>query len=114
MVKRKGEQVHEANEIIDVRRQAAFEILEKRDYAALDKVINMEKRSTKHYRKEQKQLDAVVKQNSETWHGKLAAVHTNVKALKLELRERDDEYFESWAAKESKMRAIQKEKANAV
>jgi len=114
MVKRKGEQVHDANEIIDVRRQTAFEILEKRDYANLDKVINMDKRSTKHYGKEQKQLKAVIKQNSETWQQKLTSVHTNVKALKLEVREKDEQYFEDWATKESKMRAIHKEKANAV
>ena len=114
MVKRKGESVHEANEIIDVRRQTAFEILEKRDYNNLDKIINVDKRSAKLYKTEQKKVDALVKQHKEKWHHNLTTVHTNVKALKLDVREKDEQYFEDWETKEKHMRAIQKEKANQV
>jgi len=47
----------------------------------------------------------------ENWSEKLTAVTTNVKALKLDVKEKDEQYFEDWATKEQKMRDIQKERA---
>ena len=83
-------------------------------YNNLDKIINVDKRSAKLYKTEQKKVDALVKQHKEKWHHNLTTVHTNVKALKLDVREKDEQYFEDWETKEKHMRAIQKEKANQV
>jgi len=47
----------------------------------------------------------------ENWSEHLTAVNTNVKALNLDIREKDEQYFEDWATKEEKMRHIQKERA---
>jgi collagenase-like PrtC family protease len=47
-------------------------------------------------RQEEKKLAAKTKRMGEQWSEKLTAVNTNVKALKLEGREKDEEYFESW------------------
>jgi hypothetical protein len=111
MVKRKGEDVQEANSIIDVRRQTAFEILDNRKYNSLSKVLATDQRLAKQLRQEEKKLAAKSKRMGEQWSEKLATVNTNVKALHLETREKDDQYFEDWATKEKHMHEIQKERA---
>lgn len=94
MVKRKGEEVQEANQIIDVRRRTAFEILENRKYNSLSKVLATDQRLSKQYKLEEKKRRDKSKRMASEWSEKLAAVQTNVKALNQELREKGEQYFE--------------------
>ena len=97
-----------------MRRQTAFEILENRKYNSLSKVLATDQRLSKQCRQEEKKLRDKSKRMASDWSDKLTAVHTNVKALNLELREKGEQYFENWATKEQQMRDIQKERASMI